>query len=374
MIGISTSSKAGCSNTRPECQSEHSPSVSLNLQASKNGIKVSSNIEVSVDYLVVSSHHASHDDLQLMVRFIEGYTNDEFFLEFGNQFSPGRGCKRYENSGSSIKGCRMGWNVDGGDGVSHSWLAIPGNVLRQISARDVWRLCRGLAHTWKVECRRFDVALDDYLRRVSPHDVQLACERGDIALMQTYSVIAKAKVGEVATPTIYLGSRESEKFVRFYDAEKKHGIPCDRWEAELKRRHAQEAFNHFVSLPFDPDNLEEFEQVVSQFLGGLVLGAVDFVKAQEGERYSRRQRLNWWQSLVDEVGTGIRLSPARPKPSLERSLQWFKRQVSVVVAALKDGWGATYFNAWLAGEMDAARGRYSVFHEAIIRQLKNECA
>lgn len=360
----------GCSNTRSKCQTKASPSVGINIQPTK-GLRVSKNLEVSVDWLTIASEHTTHENLQQMIAFIEGYTNDEFFLEFNKQFQPGAGCKLYEHSGSSVKGCKLGWNA-GENGVSHTWLSIPGGVLRQISVRDVVRLASGLHHTWKVKCRRFDSALDDYKRRVNPKEVLRACEDGDVALVGTFDPRGKTKIGQKFVPTIYFGSRESEKFLRFYNAEIKHGIPCDRWEAELKRRHAQAAFEHFVALPYDSMSEEEFEQVVSQFLAGLVIGAIDFVKFEEGVRYSRRKRLDWWASLCDEVGAGIRLSPARPKPSLERSLQWFKRQVAVVVAVLKDGWGNARFNAWLAGEISDAKKRYSPYHEAVIRQLKGE--
>jgi hypothetical protein len=326
-----------------------------------------------VDYLVFGSTHSTHGDLQEMIAFIEGYTGDEFFLEFDNPWSPGKGCKKYQNSGSSVKGCRIGWNVDG-NGVITVWLSIPGYALSQVSGRDVHRLCSGLVHRWGVKGRRFDSALDDYLRRVKPSEVQRACQAGDVALVGTYTVFGKETIGQVATPTIYLGSRESEKFIRFYDAEKKHGTPCDRWEVELKRRHADEALNHFVNLPFDPEDEESFDQIVSQFLAGLVIGAVDFVKFEAEVRYSRRKRLSWWASLCDEVGAGIRLSPARPKPSLERSLKWFTRQVAVVVSALKDGWGTAQFNAWLSDEIMVAKQRYSAYHEAVIRMLKREVA
>lgn len=369
MKGFATTSiepvKTGHSNTRSECQ------TSINLDSRQSATRFTADLEVSVDWLTIASKHSFHQDLQAMVDFIQEFTNDEFFLEFGNSFSPGRGCKKYEHSGSSLKGCRLGWNVDA-DGVSTTWLSIPGQVLRQISVRDTWRLCSGLSQRWGVECRRFDAALDDYQRRVSPHEVLRACEAGDIALVQTYQLSAKSPVGQVAVPTIYFGSRESEKFVRFYDAERKHGVPCDRWEVELKRRHAQEAFNHFVNLPFDSFDDESFDNFASHFLAGLVVGAIDFRKAQEGERLSRRERLDWWESLVNEVGAGIRLSPARPKPSLERSLTWFKRQVSVTVAALRDGWGVSRFNAWMAEEILAGKKRFSSYHEALIRQLKRE--
>lgn len=357
--------ETGHSNTRSECQ------TSINLSSRQSSTRFTANLEVSVDWLTIATRHASHQDLQAMVKFIQEFTNDEFFLEFGNSFSPGRGCKKYEHSGSSLKGCRIGWNVDA-DGVSTTWVSIPGQVLRQISVRDAWRLCSGLSQQWGAECRRFDAALDDYLRRVSPHEVLRACEAGDVALVRTYQMISKSLIGQVAVPTIYFGSRESEKFVRFYDADRKHGVPCDRWEVELKRRHAQEAFNHFVNLPFDSFDDESFDNFASHFLAGLVVGAIDFRKAEEDERLSRRERLDWWESLVNEVGAGIRLSPARPKPSLERSLTWHSRQVSVFMAALWEGWGSNRFNAWMDEERREGRKRFSPRHEAMVCQLKRE--
>lgn len=357
--------ETGVSNTRSECQAN----VSLNSR--QNSARFTSNLEASLDWLTIATEHSSHQDLQAMVNFIEGFIDDEFFLEFGNQFSPGRGCKKYEHSGSSLRGCRIGWNVDS-QGTSKTWLSIPGQVLRQISVRDAWRLCSGLSKQWGADCRRFDAALDDYQRRVSPHEVLRACQDGDVALVQTYQLAAKSLIGEVAVPTIYFGSRESEKFVRFYDAERKHGSPCDRWEVELKRRHSQEAFNHFVNLPFDSFDDDSFSNLASHFLAGLVVGAIDFRKAKEGERYSRRERLDWWESLVEEVGAGIRLSPARPKPSLERSLTWFKRQVCVFISALKEGWGVNRFNAWITDGIMDGKSRQTAYHEALIRQLKRE--
>jgi hypothetical protein len=356
-------SQTGDSNTRSECQ--------VTLNPKKNGIDLNKSLQVSVDYLVVRTVHGSHDDLQAMVDFVAKFSSDEFFLEFDNSFSPGRGCKKYQHSGSSVKGCRIGWNVV--DGVSTTWFAIPGHVLSQMSVRDVYRLCSGLGVRWKASCRRFDVALDDYKRRVSPAEVLRACEAKDTALFEDYMPFGKAKTGEKFVPTMYLGSRESEKFVRFYDAEKKHGIKCDRWEVELKRRHAEEAFKHFISPVFEPGADDTFEAITAEFLGGLVVGAIDFVRNDgDGERYSRRERLSWWASLCDEVGAAIRLSPARVKPTLERSLQWYDRQVSVFVAALLDGWGRTRFNAWLSDEIANGRKRYSAYHESIIRLLKGE--
>jgi hypothetical protein len=358
----------GCSNTRSECQT----ALKLSLSAKHNSIELSKNLQVSVDYLVVATKHGTHADLQAMVDFIADFSKDEFFLEFDNSFTPGKGCKKYQHSGSSVKGCRIGWNVV--DGVSKTWLAIPGYVLSQMTTRDVYRLCSGLGHRWKADCRRFDVALDDYKRRVSPSEILRACEAKDTALFEDYMPFGKAKTGEKFVPTMYLGSRESEKFVRFYDAEKKHGTPCDRWEVELKRRHAQEAFKHFISPIFDPGDDDSFEQITAQYLAGLVTGAVDFVKRDEGVRYSRRQRLNWWASLCDEVGAAVRLSPARPKPTLERTIQWFDRSVSPSLAMLRDGWGVVRFNAWLAHEIAEGRNRYSKRHEAVVRLLKGEAA
>lgn len=358
----------GHSNTRSECQSP----PELSFSPKKNGIQLSQGIQVSVDYLVIATKHSSHDDLQAMVDFIAGFSNDEFFLEFDNSFSPGKGCKKYQNSGSSVKGCRLGWNVV--DDISTTWLAIPGYVLSQMTVRDVYRLCNGLRHRWKASCRRFDIALDDYKRRVSLNEILRACEDGDIALVETYMPFGKAKVGEKFVPTVYLGSRESEKLVRAYDAWLKHGIDCIRLEAELKRRHAEEAFEHFTSSIFDPEDDESFEQVTAQYLGGLVIGAVDFVKYEEGVRYSRRKRLDWWASLCDEVGVGIRLSPARPKPTLERTKQWLDRSVFPSLAMFFDGLGRTHFNSYISGGVAAGRKRYSKRHEAIVKLLKGETA
>jgi len=363
----SPSVATGFGSTRSECQAK----ISVTLPIRNSSYELSKNLRSGLDWLTVVTSHRSHDDLQAMVDFVAEYLADTFVLEFGVPFSAGRGCKSYANSGSSVKGCQVGWNVEE-NGTSTCWLSIPGGAFRSIAPRDAWRMCCGLNQRWNAEARRFDAYIDDYLRRVASFQVLNACRSANVALVRSYAAFEKGLCGELPNPTIYLGSRESEKFVRFYDAERKHGTPCDRWEVELKRRHALEAFLRYTSLEFEPGAEDEFDEKASKFLAGLVVGAVDFVHRTDGERYSRCDRLPWWASLCDEVEESVRLSPARKAPSIERSLGWIKRQVALFMSCLRSGWGHDFFYRWLDAEFRAATPRYSAYHHAVIAQLKNE--
>jgi hypothetical protein len=377
--------QTGSSNTRSECQSTQnpfefdigapvSPEVNAIVQCLKvrSAIPVSDEVHSSLDWLVVSGKH-SKESFESLLAFIESF-GDVWVLEPGVGFSSGRGCRKFDNSGVTVLGCRLGWSVYE-DGFYYSWLSIPGGFLRRLSGRQSHRLCFRLLNDWNMNCKRFDAAVDDYQRRVSFGQVMEACITGNVALVEKFSFIISGSIGGALGITVYLGSRQSEKFVRFYDAEQRRGTPCDRWEVELKRRHAHQAFEQFASLEFADDSDQAFEEIASVTLAGFVFGAVDFVDRLDGHRYSRCNRLDFWRSLVDEIGgSGIRLSPSRSQPALHKSLAWITRQVSVLLSALRSGWGIPKFHGWLASEMRAAVPRQSNYHKAVIEFLKtHEC-
>jgi hypothetical protein len=314
------------------------------------------------------------------VQYLSDSIQDTIILEPGTSAWFGR---NWGSSGFAVGGCRLYWdNTESGD-VSRLIVEINGGSLKRLSLRDIWRMCLGLNFAWKASCRRFDVYIDDYARRVGFWDVVRHCEAGEVALVRSFSIFAKGDCGKQLIPTVYFGSRESEKYMRFYNAELKHGIKADRWELELKRRHALDAFHRFCAFGNSCDELlgaEQltFEEQIAPFLSGLVTGAVDFVALNpenSEQRYSRRERLPWWASLVEESLKGndtIRLSPQRTEPSLERSIQWFKKQVACFLSCVREGWGRAYFYQWLDAQLKDGKLRFGNYHRAVVDALRSD--
>jgi hypothetical protein len=332
-------------------------------------------------------------NFQQLVQYLSESLRDTVVLEPGTSAWFGR---TWGSSGFAVGGCRLYWdNAESGD-ISRLIVEVNGGSLKRLTLRDIWRMCLGLSNVWKASCRRFDVYIDDYARRIGFWDVVRHCEAGEVSLVRSFSIFAKGDIGKQLIPTVYFGSRESEKYMRFYNAELKHGIKADRWELELKRRHAQEAFRRFCAFGDSADNTflapelrakdtrllgsEEltFDAEISPFLSGLVTGAVDFVAVDPDnpdERYSRRERLPWWASLVEESLKGndtIRLSPQRNDPSLERSIQWFKKQVSCFLSCVREGWGRAYFYRWLDAQLSDGKLRFGNYHRAVVDALRSD--
>jgi hypothetical protein len=344
--------KTGVYNIRSECQPP-----------------AESRLKVAIDYLCVSGVIPTALLAQL-VQYVNDFLGDHLLLEFG---VPGSQGKTWSNSIKSPSGVRILWNELNDDAIQ-VYVQIPGNPLRRLDNRDSWRMCLGFLNCYGLICRRFDVALDDYLRRVTVDELIEIGEKDNFRLVDTYSLASSKKRGDSSAKTVYFGSRESEKYLRFYDAEKVHGLPCDRWEVELKRRHANEAFKEFCSLPVGLDS-EEFNSFASQFLASLVTGSVDFVDAEnasEGERYDRLKRLPFWQSLIDDVGGSLRLSPPRSKPTLQRTLGWIKRQVVCSLAVVRKGYGHQMFYKWLDSVLGDAEKRFNSYHKSTILAVQNE--
>lgn len=88
---------------------------------------------------------------------------------------------------------------------------------------------------------RVDFAIDVLNRRARPEDVQSALESGKCETrIRSWNQVTGKVSGIDSGTTIYLGSRQSPRFIRVYDKAKQAGIDADwvRIEIEVKDRHA----------------------------------------------------------------------------------------------------------------------------------------
>lgn len=219
------------------------------------------------------------------------------------------------------------------------------------SVFDISALCAFLQERG-VNFTRFDVALDDYCRRVSFDDVKSAGELRNYRLVNSYKVVESSVSGSQLATTCYFGS--SDRVVRFYNAEAVHDIVADRWELQLRNDLATSAV-----LAFLDD---------SDCLASLVVGSIDF--GVRGTHYDRFTRFGWWQSLIDSVG-GVTSTSADPYiPNLDRSIEWLDRSVSPLLAVLKQGMGDDRFFDLISDFADRADSRLKPYHHEFIAALR----
>lgn len=203
---------------------------------------------------------------------------------------------------------------------------------------------------------RFDIALDDYKRRIDFDSIKKAGELGHYRLVNSYKCIESAIVrGADLIPTCYFGS--SDKMLRFYDAEVVHGILADRWELQLRDNHARTVIN---------DYLEN-----SESLGSFVTGAVDFGSYASSSSLSF-QRANWWDSLRRAANGAKKIELPSFEPCFEKSENWLYNQVSPTLAVAFHGYGIKGFSSFLFDLINEGTKRLKSYHIQWINELKKE--
>ena len=273
------------------------------------------------------------------------------------------------------------------------WLSIPGQVFAGLDLIDQYRLIQGLFFIYKGRGSRFDIALDDYKRRVDYKTVYRTVEKEDYAHFRKWKEVKNGGMDLPTVASIYLGCGNRgirRKGLVFYNAEIVHGIDADRWELRYRQDYAKAMFecfaranfSEFYQLQFDKKDMDEkavelAENELSRSLAQMVVGAVDFLKrrkkgSDEREKNLKRcKRYAWWQSLRKDVGAMMTISVTRPKPTLESTIKWIERQVMVRMTVLRDGWGYMSFQNWFLGQMEKARERYKWMDELTIELLQS---
>jgi len=139
---------------------------------------------------------------------------------------------------------------------------------------------------------------------------------------QKAAVVESWDGGVAAGETLYLGSRQSPSFSRFY---RKAGRARWRFEREYKRERAGQAFEALAQNPADSETLRLWA------FGGVVFGD----RAGAHDHLDRITPFPWWERF-----SGCRrfesLPPIPPvEATLERSLAWIESQVAPTLKSLQ---------------------------------------
>ena len=182
--------------------------------------------------------------------------------------------------------------------------------------------------------------------------------------------------------TVYLGSRQSNFFMRFYDDEVKHGYKADRAEGEFKGDKSRQVFRLLADLPFynDPNdkmsrktNLEIL-RTAQRLMSNLLTGQLDFydniTRACNGS-ITAITYCDWWLDFKDKIlaYNPIRVTVQPPEKTIPKTFAWLFRQVSKSLAIFYSGMkgnGAKLIKALL----DYGKERFTNQDEALICTLK----
>jgi DNA relaxase NicK len=280
----------------------HSPVSSPPPPPTNRGVEIGKGVSGEVGVPAVSLHWAS-----LTFR---GGVAPERVAEFLTERMPGLTWIVTDRQGQgyrsvvlgSLAGVRILHNpVDGG---RHFHLTLPGEACEALGVAGI------LAVAALGDCRasRIDVALDAPEGRTpSPTDLYNQWMR-DRSAFRTYAKQASLIQSSDGSSTCYIGSRQSETYVRIYD--RREGVV--RFEAELKGDRASAALRELAACGL---------QRARETMLGLMRRAVDFVESV-GDAVTRAPLAAWWAALVESARVAAAIA-AVPR-TVEASLSWVR--------------------------------------------------
>lgn len=275
-------------------------------------------------------------------------------MQFGKTWDGG--------SVSSVRGIRVYWDAAGGGKPGQLLLVVPAKPIRSQTQKDNAVFLLGLIEDYQGEFTRFDIALDDFGKRLDFDAVKDALHNDNYFYVSKFRIDESGKRGSSEVgKTIYMGSRQSSKMLRFYDKSVESGGEIDsyRLEIELKGEHAKLIGSAWCEMVLEP------EDVVSSWLSSIILGAIDF-RQRINKNRERCPVLDWWGNFCDAVNaSGIRLILPKKEPCLVRSMMALEFQYgptfAMIAAVLGDA-----FEPYIEQLKQAGKNRFGSRHRAII--------
>jgi hypothetical protein len=214
-------------------------------------------LTVKVDYLRLKFIFDSQQEMHNLLKYC---FKDDYSINSEVSVSMGKGIPKLENEiDIHIPGAFGGFDiieyhdeingelVPNGQVSYNVVLSFSGDFMEVMKLYEQWRFMRGLRWAYGARCTRIDCTIDDPTYQLIPLKSMIAAYyQGNQWGPRTIKIIDSGKdYNAPHSATIYLGSRESEKYFRIYD----HDSQCLRMELECKKHYAKYVFNHFTALP-----------------------------------------------------------------------------------------------------------------------------
>lgn len=201
---------------------------------------------------------------------------------------------------------------------------------------------------------RIDVAMDS--QDVHMDAVIQSWEIGQVISRSTLKHQQIIRNGEGAQ-SLYVGSRHSERMVRFYDKALEQGLQdgsiWTRCEVEFKSDSAQLCAGYIAC---------------NKCLREIILSTVDF-RIEDDCNKTRRTRCDWWESWIKVSESNISFAIAKVDATIAKTYAWLQRAVAPSMAFISFALGNTF---WLNSMAEAATGRISSYKLAVLQAYEGE--
>ncbi len=290
--------------------------------------------------------------------------------------------RQFANWAKSNHGIVAEWNLPGeNDDLGSLRIALSGGLLERCDVPDTVRLMHRFAHIYGAKFNRIDLAVDDYSRAMLPEYICDAHQAGNYTGYRNFKYTTDFN-GDCYSAgwTINLGARESDRYVRYYNAKPMHGTDAFRYEVEYKDEIANVIANAIANT-IAKDNAKynssaiakaKVDATLSSMICELIVGNISFIDRASGCRASRCAPLPFWHDFVTRMGgKGIRLSPSIIKPTMERAIAWLERSVAGTLAMVSEYVGADKI-AYIRSLAAAGRERMGARHTSMLQAAKLE--
>ena len=207
-------------------------------------------------------------------------------------------------------------------------------------------------------CSRMDICLDDYSKKLTFDNL---CAALDAKNHSGFNGGTSTRNHDGSDGwTVYLGSRQSQHFVRVYNkaAESKGRIDAIRWESEFKSDKADYIYRKLA--------LQKTSAAAVAHLELYVFGNFDFIYKNQ-KNLERCDRLTWWEDFLAWVGFGrAKILVDKPVTSIESRVIWIKKQVEKSLALLSRAFGLDDFQSFIGDCVDSGSRRLKRFDDILL--------
>lgn len=237
------------------------------------------------------------------------------------------GVERYHNLLYNLERSFVcGYNVSE-EKVISGYYQLSGKYWENFDTTDCFYFLKTLQDNYDPRVLRLDLAIDDidsiYLDN---QDFLNAYEAKSFAGFQDLTYWEKNTIEPTTrtrckSGTVYLGSRQSDRFVRIY---KHDGIP--RWELETKGEVSRKVWDLLVKdYPYDSFEVDSWQQAMAS----VAIGNYSFCDRSNSDIPIKDcPLLPFWEKFVNAVGGSIKISVGSASQGvLTKSISWLYRQV-----------------------------------------------
>jgi hypothetical protein len=348
---------------------QKSPSVQTETRASNSGLD--SQVSLSIDYISCTKNFSdsyTEGDLLGLISDLGREFHSGYTIERDGKWGT---CGMYENQATFANGIRVHWGSQKGF-VEHgsARIEIKGDPLSPVDLYNEILLVKGLLdREWKMT--RLDLALDDYGKKLRSMFIDEADKAGWINYEPSTSTTTN---GRKPGFTAYIGSRDSDKRVRYYDksVESKGEIDAYRWELQARGDYARELGEilkamgtKFLRKNIKPGLNADF---IMDELVDYAIGAFTFTIPKEGDKNKSRGEApqEWKDWLAYLQATPVRLIIKRVKTTIQKKKDWIHGSVSKSLAMVIDKMNIQERKRYIDDLLSEGKRRFTNFDEMMI--------